>query len=352
MSATKKHWVLNVFSDSQENSSDTADISWSSSDSNSEDNTIVFSRKRPIATGFLELNHLECRVRNVNETPLKPTINVPPQIPRDEFLESPIISEVQLQESPILTQNNLFIFKEESPIIARNKIVKKLWRNRCKKREVKEEIQDDSDSSQIISNTPTQVSPAKTHFEISQSSVFSQSYDIDPFPSQDSSEVVSDSISGFSGSKELYHQPPPRKKRFKKGSLGHQLNKAVNLQTTSSAIWQHEMYLSRKKGEEILEDNEKSGIEFTFMVIKKWKEYGCTVLQCKYNDDNDNLKKILSFDHSDLENYTNFLIINPSGLCFQPNVIYRIYPPYLTKIVKYELKQTLCLIDCSRFLAQ
>ncbi|EEZ98611.1 hypothetical protein TcasGA2_TC001133 [Tribolium castaneum] len=400
MSERKRRWLSKVYSDSQENNTDT-DISWSSSDSNSEDHANS-SHKRVKIKKWLEL-HLEQKVRNIIMTPPR-TIEI---LTPDEFLESPVITERKPEDqSPILSR----FLQEQSPVISRNKVARKLNNaNYATRKKIKNtewvELHLDQNvnmtppprtevltrdetlespvinkinpedqspvlaqrespvitrnktlrkigwrSKKIENETRTQIitddfnsSPLKTQFNISPANTeLSQRLDIDPVPSQHVSEVISNDSSSYSDLKALYHQPPPKRKRFKKGSLASQLQKAVNLQSSSTAIWQHEMFLSKSKGEEV---RTSSAEEIDFVVLKKWKEYSCTILECRY------CKK----SKFSVENDRSFLITvglhNPSNICFEPNETYRIFPPYLTKIVKYELKETLCLIDGCRFIS-
>ncbi|KAJ3665080.1 hypothetical protein Zmor_000593 [Zophobas morio] len=349
MSSTRR-WLSKIYNDSQESKTDT-DISWSNSDSDDE-NPQPPIKKRRSSTEPVHKSK-PSNWLNLNVTPPKKALSADPFASQDSFLESPIISEIKLEEqSPVLTQTDASSSKEESPVLNRSKIIRKIrWRKR-KKEEVQLKIVTeeslDSQAGVVIEDNSTQ----STHIEISPAkSELSQPCEIDPFPSQHSSEVISDSFtsSGSDARLLLYHQPPPRKKRYKKGGLASQLHKATNSQSSSVAIWQHEVFLSKLKGEEVSKLKVSDGVQIDFLVVDKWKEYGCKILECRCIEESDTKKLVFSFSHPEIDNYDSFVVVANTNMCVETGQKYQIFPPYSTKVVSYKLKTTLCVIDASRF---
>jgi hypothetical protein len=359
--AEKRRWFSKVFSDSQESRTDT-DISWSDSDPEEETSKKLQVRKKLKIIQLLQTDKSSSWVTTINgnitpsknnENPQLDGLSVP--VSSDILLKSPVLGNTKLEEdSPILTPTYLSDSKEKSPIINRRRIIRKIkWRTKRKKEQkiVQDESADFSDSNFTIDS---QSSPCKTQIEISPAKTeLSQPCTIDPFPSQHSSDVVSDSLTSCSSETvSLYHQLPSKKKRLKKDGLAHQLQKVLSLHNTSLSIWQHEIFLSKSKGEEIQPN--VSDVEIKFCVIKMWKEYGSTILECQGNA-NTNTKEVLyNFNNSQIENYNTFLIIvavnNMTNVCFQTNSSYKMFPPYHTRLIKHVSKQTLCFINVSRLL--
>lgn len=142
----------------------------------------------------------------------------------------------------------------------------------------------------------------------------------------------------------LYHQPPSiRKTRVKKGGLAHQLQKAITFYNASLGFWEHEASVG---------NNCENCLQFS--VIKKWKEFSCTVLQCKYLSDKDKFQIIRKLGlKCDLG--STFLIMvgfnRIADVDLEVGTSWMLFSPYVTKVVTFKMTSVVCCVNVSRLKA-
>lgn len=377
MTANKRRWLSKIHHDSEEFQATYANISWSNSESESEpDNDLIVKGvkrlkqtenisnstdkwtdiKRLISETISTKQKLEEKPLNVVQNAVcKQTCDNTSLLYTSSYEESPVISKVSLNSnSPVLTSSSTSTnsSKDGSPIIGNRSRLKKIVVKRkqlsdrqsinCSNRspdlfesQSTQLIEHDSPLEQASRET-TRISPV---IDLS-SKIFSPTRYIDTF-SQNTSVVVnyasvSENSLKTTSSESLYHMPPKKKRRYKKGGLAFLLQKTLSLQKNKLSIWRHEVYLKKK---DILL-HEESWIRFQVNRFKR--EYGSAVLECN----------ICSDSISENANSSQVLIvIGPVVGCnFTAGFTYILFPPYECKNILHNSRQVQCYFKVSRIL--
>lgn len=301
-----------------------ADISWTSSSSETEEKPpnkrsksepLPFSDK---ARKWFDAELLRCFTKNSIEAQGN-------EVESDAEL-SPVLGVLRPEDaSPVL------VHKSESPVISRA-------RKRIKPQQFSRT--ESSSSSELVVNTkgdsPDLFSTQSSCMVVEDPSPQSDKVDaltcqILTIPSQEGTEVhistpsVTSSKSTSTSSGSLYHELQPKKKKYKKNGLAHQLQKALQLQKTKTGIWHHERYLSEA------EENAEESVKL--IVRESWMEFGSSMLLC------DKLENIACSRNKCIVIVGHNSIVNAS---FETGKMFQLFPPYNTTRIKFKEE----IIDC------
>lgn len=318
------------------------EISWSSSESDSDECILQILKKRKVSTVSSAPVQNKC-----DNTEFKQIVDL------CNYHGSPVIGLIEPDQcSPTLTKETNSLFTT-SPVIGKT-------RNLARLRKIKRNFSRiKSDNSVASKGSTTSQNEFRIETEENSPDLFSSvsqsTYNIDncsqspeqknqinispvesqkpanicilPFPSQDSTEIStsipsSNSITSKSSSDSLYYEVVPKKKRYKKNGLAYRLQKCLRKQKSSVGIWHHEHYLN--KGDFSVSDK-----CVKLKVNEMSNEYGSVVLKCNYLDD--------CSENTDPNTNSCTVIIghnNVVNTTFKPNCIFKLYEPYQCKRVK------------------
>lgn len=356
----KRRWFVKKFRTSQPaDSAKEIDISWNSSSSEDEIQLLHCTKKFKVKDNnrdkWFDCNKITpaCDLAD-----LKPSTSAV-----HNFAESPILgSPCQNDISPALTQTE-DLFTNVSPVIGGSNTLRRPKDNAtssvCRKLTDNTEIVEENSpnlfstqSSSYAIDANCQSPERKTQLHISPSS--SQNAEdclIGTYRSEDSSKAhvssTATSLVSKTSSASYDEQPSKRKRKYKKGGLAYQLQKALVKQRTNSAIWQHEIYLNKSKGDD---DSLQYSGAIRLIVQRTWSEYGNTFVFCDYAASDKRQGNESTFETK--RNNSCLLIVgfnNSINSNFEKNVAVSLHMPYNTKQILYESRLLDCHYNISRY---